>query len=521
MQKIKIKFLILVLISLISFGVFVTAQEIQKVQEIVPLAPETLPELPSPGLKYGDFFHFLDRWGEVIQEIFTFSPEAKAILQTKFTLERIAEIKATLKEKGIEAPGLAIAEEKIRQNMEKAANILERQRARGIEVAQLAKNLDKEFNARQSLLREAFKAARENLKAEEKALRDQIKEARLIENFERVDELRTALIDIEAQKNRIDNRKDLLREMFETEKERIKVKMEAREREISELAEKAEVLFEQKERKAELIIRQKERVLEMQEKALEIQLRQAILARDTALVDQIKTQFLDIKTQEQVIEKEEEALEKGLEQEKNKLKKAVTMRERAVEQIKEAKEKIIEVKEEKIELEETPELVLRLIQEAESKLIIAEQAFEAENYGKAFGQAMAAEMLARNAKRILNEKEEAIEKLEEIKEEIKEVREKYQEEIREIKERVREKREKREERVRERERREERRVLCKADADCVGFVCPMMIGQDTPQCGPEGICICGPGRNLEEMQERPVPRIPEIPEMPGSPERRI
>ena len=77
----------------------------------------------------------MDLWIEAIREFFTFNPEAKALLQTERALERIAEIKALLEIKGVDAPGLKVAEEKIRQNMEKAAKILERQRAKCIDIS--------------------------------------------------------------------------------------------------------------------------------------------------------------------------------------------------------------------------------------------------------------------------------------------------------------------------------------------------------------------------------------------------
>lgn len=207
MQKIKISFIFLIITLLININGIVLAQE---VAPLVQAVPEILSELPNPGLKHGDFFHFLDRWGETIQELFTFNPEARAQLQARFALERVAEIKATLEEKGADAPGLAVAEERIKQNIKRAANILERQRARGVEVSQLAQRLDSDFNTREILLKEIFRANRENLKKEVGIIRDQIKEARLAENFERVDELRATLTEIEGRRERIGARKNFL-----------------------------------------------------------------------------------------------------------------------------------------------------------------------------------------------------------------------------------------------------------------------------------------------------------------------
>ena len=532
----KISFLIasLVLVGFVGGTVFA-----QEVEEPVVLIPEDLPELPNPGLKPGDFFYFLDIWVEAIREFFTFDPEAKAILQAERALERIAEIKALLEAEGVETPGLEVAEKKIQQNMAKAARILEEQKGKGVIVAQLAKKLDNKFDTCQALLKEVFKMAKENLKAQEKALKVQIREARLAGDFEKIEQLRAALINIETRKEMVDARKDLLEEILEAEEERIEAKLEAREKELEVLAEEAEDLFDQREKNLERAFEQKEKALELQEKALEVQLKQAILAEDATLIDQIRAQLLDLEAQEEALEAEEEALEESLELEKGKLKRAMVMKERAAEQIEEAREEILDVKEEMLELVEVPPAVSELIREAESKLALAEQAFEAESYGKAFGQAMAAEMLARNAERILEEKEEVMEKLEELEEKLEEagraeealkeaqrrLEQAVEEEKEELKEKVEEARKKYQERLKEiekerkeleeikREIREEvipNIILCETDWDCRYLICPQVIGQDTPQCGPGGICICGPRGDIEGIPERP-----ERPEMPG------
>ncbi len=76
------------------------------------------------------------------------------------------------------------------------------------------------------------------------------------------------------------------------------------------------------------------------------------------------------------------------------------------EQIEEAREKIEEVKEEVTQEEITVTAIVKLLSEAEAKLIKAEKAFEKENYGEAFGQATAAEELAINAERMIERIEE-------------------------------------------------------------------------------------------------------------------
>jgi hypothetical protein len=326
-----------------------------------------------------------------------------------------------LEERGVDAPGLDVAQEKIQQNIARAARILEEQRARGREVAQLAKRLDDKFDAHQDSLKEVFDVQKETLKAQAREIRLAIGEARRAGNFTGVAELRAALEDIRLQKEMLDAREDLLEEMLEAEEARIEAELEAKEKELEALAEEAEDLFDQRENDLERAFEQKERELELQEIELEIRLRQALRAGDLDLAAQLKTQLLDLERQEQALEREKELAELALEQEEEELTKIMELPKRAEQQIANATAEIAYIEGELDEMleegiiTEVPRAVLELVEGAERKLAAAEQAFEEGNYGKAFGQAMAAEMLARNARRILWIRVEVAEKLEELK----------------------------------------------------------------------------------------------------------
>ncbi|MCD5401406.1 DUF5667 domain-containing protein [candidate division NPL-UPA2 bacterium] len=375
----------------------------------------------SQGSLPGDVLYPVKLGSEAVGEFFTFDPEAKALLQTKRALTRIGEIEALLEIEGVEAPGLDVAQEKIRQNMAKAARILEQLKAQGIEIAQLAKRLDDEFDAHQDLLKEVFDLQKETLNAQAREIRLDIREAREAEDFEKIAELRAALAAISFQKEMLDAREDLLEEILEAEEARIEAELEAKEKELEALAEAAEDLFDQREKDLERAFKQRERALELQEKTLELQLKQAILVGGVELASQIWAQLLDLEQQAEVLEQEKELAELALEQEEERLRGITEMRERAAEQIEDAREEIADVIAEIAELVDIPPAVLELVNEAESKLATAEQVFAAENYSEAFGLAMAAEMLSRNAERILEEKMELVEKLEEWEEALAEV----------------------------------------------------------------------------------------------------
>ncbi|MEK6952499.1 MAG: DUF5667 domain-containing protein, partial [Nanoarchaeota archaeon] len=83
--------------------------------------------------------------------------------------------------------------------------------------------------------------------------------------------------------------------------------------------------------------------------------------------------------------------------------KGIKKREKASEAIKDVREEIDELKE-RINVTNTSVSVLKLLEESESKLENAIKAFDEKNFGESYGQANAAERLAKNALRKLEGK---------------------------------------------------------------------------------------------------------------------
>lgn len=108
--------------------------------------------LPPAGLTPSNVFYFLDRWGETIQEFFTFSPEAKALLQLQFAAERISELQLELAAKGGDGRGLEIARQRLAGHIEKANRIIKEEEAKGRDMTETAKEFDEGLK---SLLSEA------------------------------------------------------------------------------------------------------------------------------------------------------------------------------------------------------------------------------------------------------------------------------------------------------------------------------------------------------------------------------
>jgi len=117
-----------------------------------------------------------------------------------------------------------------------------------------------------------------------------------------------------------------------------------------------------------------------------------------------------------VLKIEQESVGEKLQGEEKKSEILIRLKERAQEQISDAEEELSEAKEEVEKLGEVPNTAKELLDEAEEKLDNAKKAFDEEKYGKAFGQAKAAERLAKNAEKIKEKKEDEDEDEEEEEE---------------------------------------------------------------------------------------------------------
>lgn len=188
----------------------------------VALAQSPKVTLPSPGLTPDSTFYFLDRWGENLQQFFTFNQEAKARLQLEFAAERIAEIKAMLDKKGDETKGIDTAKSLLLGNVAFAADIINKEKASGKNVAQLAKDIDGQFDEQDKLLVQTFLDARGALIAQYKEIKEKsLKDAQAAGDTARVAELTKELSDIEKKANGLQDAKDEIKKSFRDEQKDI------------------------------------------------------------------------------------------------------------------------------------------------------------------------------------------------------------------------------------------------------------------------------------------------------------
>lgn len=184
--------------------------------------------LPNAGFTPESPFYFLDRFGEALREFFTFNSEGKARLQIVFAAERIAEIKVILETKGVEAPGLEVAQSRLQAHLANAATVLDSEKVRGRNVSKLASELDDKFEGPKSALKETFRTQKQTLENQEDELKAKIKDARRVGDTSQIEALVRQFAEVKTQKELLEQKEDDQEKALEKEEERIKEEMEAK-----------------------------------------------------------------------------------------------------------------------------------------------------------------------------------------------------------------------------------------------------------------------------------------------------
>ena len=262
-------------------------------------------ELPNPGILPGSFWYFLDGWGETIVNVFTFNHERKAILQTERTLERVSEVSAILEKKGVDAPELDSVNAKIQQHIETANESLKRQKLRGIEVPELAKRIETDFNTHRKMLNRVFDYRRESLAKRASDVRNELKQTRAAEDLDGVSGLRTTLGEIKRERDALAQKRDVFHSSIISKNEKVREKMTEEARNLSILKLERETLVDEGKRAIERVFEEREIKIEAQEEVLETQLNKAILAGDIEAIKTIYNNLRAIELQTNALEVEE------------------------------------------------------------------------------------------------------------------------------------------------------------------------------------------------------------------------
>lgn len=179
---------------------------------VVPLLASAQSSSAGAGITPESPFYFLDQLFEQIQEVLTFSPESKAHLHITLAAERVAEIRVILETKGVEAPGIETARQRLDNHLQGAADILVLEKAKGKDVSVLARELDGEIEISKAELEDAFEQEKKSLESEMEALKADREAARKASDMEGVntftagiETIKTEMKMLEVKKAEIDD----------------------------------------------------------------------------------------------------------------------------------------------------------------------------------------------------------------------------------------------------------------------------------------------------------------------------
>mgnify|MGYP001568081930 CR=1 FL=1 len=181
--------------------------------------------LLSAGLTPENSLYFFDRFGEALQRFFTFNPEAKARLEITFAAERIAEIRVILDTKGVKAGGITVAEDSLKSNLRRAAEILAGEKAKGKDIGQLANSLSDEVGRNKDLLKQTFEDRKDAIENKQKELKAAIRAAIAAGDTAKVDVLTKELQDLKDQKKLLEDKEDEQEDAIDDEDEKLDEQM--------------------------------------------------------------------------------------------------------------------------------------------------------------------------------------------------------------------------------------------------------------------------------------------------------
>ena len=402
----KILFLSLIVFGLLAAGIASADHgeeaELEAVEQAESVTLADL-EIEDPGILPTSPFYFFKEWGRGVQSFFAFNRVAKAELEVKFANEKAAELKVVQEQRPDDETSIARALSNFQGSQERLAARLESLR----ETSQNP-NIDRllEGVAERSVLHEKL--------LQEVKMKNEDKQA-LAEKFQEVNLKIAEVVKKAAEKDDLEKFTERLQKALETGKGSVLKDVRAVEilDGITEsVPEKVKMRLEavRDDFKEKARVRIEEFALEDGEKL------KAILehipgdsGRRAVILEELRIKVSDRAAN--ALDKAQDALEE-------KISNAANRKETAAEQIQRAGEILAKTQEKARETGETRESVKALLEQAESHLALAKQAFEEERYGEAFGQARAAEVLARNALRVLERKEDSSAVLERVQEKV-------------------------------------------------------------------------------------------------------
>lgn len=168
MKKILFTGIVLAMVPFVSFAQTAATSTTATTTPPTSVAPAV------PGLLPGDFFYFLDRWGEALNMFLTFNKDEKARLNLEYAKERAAEIKEVLKDSRRKLADIEDAKKNYDEHIAEATATIKEEKDKGNDVSGLARELDDELDVSHRELKDAYKEHEDNASQAEIELRAKI-----------------------------------------------------------------------------------------------------------------------------------------------------------------------------------------------------------------------------------------------------------------------------------------------------------------------------------------------------------
>lgn len=127
--------------------------------------------IANPGLIPGDLLYFLDRWSEAWSLAFTVNKEKKARKNLEYAKERVAEMDAVLKKAEGKLENIAPAKENFDEHIARAVDIAKKEKDKGKDVTNLARELDDELDDVRDELKNVLKEHKDSASHAEEVIR--------------------------------------------------------------------------------------------------------------------------------------------------------------------------------------------------------------------------------------------------------------------------------------------------------------------------------------------------------------
>lgn len=217
----------------------------------------------------GEPLYSIKAFTEDVQETLTFDPDRKARLHTRLAEKRISEMEKLLEEKGVEAPGLEVAQARLEQHAKRAARVVKMEAERGREVSELAALIVDDFYLKREEAKKIFEAAKEEIKAQRKGLHGQLVTAIEAENKEQARKIRSEIARLGSLKDEAEIRKNAAMQALKADRYTLYDQLEKERRLEVEARNRALEIREAKQKVFEVLEETQEKVTEEEEATLE------------------------------------------------------------------------------------------------------------------------------------------------------------------------------------------------------------------------------------------------------------